>query len=338
MRVASTRIVVHVGPMKTGTSAFAAHLWRTAIDGKLPDDIIYPTGDLWFQSNATIVKHHDLVEIAPLITRVNFEAPRNTPNTAKFVDAKLEEIAAAARQRRGDVTVIMVCEIGDQLAEPRTLGTRLAELFDRVDIVLVAREQAGAIPSLLGQQLRMWNRKKVTSLRISSFLRYHRERNAYDYDYLWDRWSIDNSPYTLHVVPYRSSLAQSEDLNQCIFDELGLGTYPHHPEIVGTARIHPTFSSLGMRLLVVAKKLDKAIGWFPGGARVAKYVFDRFVGYCLAESRRNVDGFVAWSLSSSERAKVINAYRSSNESFRAKLGPRAQKPEWSTWFEKVLPR
>lgn len=334
----STRIVVHLGPMKTGTSAFAAHLCQTASEGRLPANIMYPMNELWFPANGSIGKHHDLVEIAPLISRVNAEAPRNTPNTAKFVDSKLVEIASAARRHRDDVTVIMVCEIGDQLAEPITLGTRLAELFDRVDFVIVAREQAGAIPSLLGQQLRMWNRKKVTSLRISSFLRYHRERKAYDYDHLWDRWSIPNVPYTLHFVPYRSSLAQSEDLNQCIFDELGLGPFPHHPEILGSARVHPTFSSLGMHLLVVAKKFDRLIGWFPAGSRLAKYGFDRVVGFCLAESRRKVESFTAWKLPTSERAKVIEAYRSSNESFRAKLGPLAQKPEWTAWFERVLPR
>lgn len=334
----STRIVVHLGPMKTGTSAFAAHLWQTASEGQLPANIIYPMKELWFPANGAIGKHHDLVEIAPLISQVNAEAPRNTPNNAAAVNEKLREIAATARKGKGDVTVIMVCEIGDQLAEPITLGTRLAELFDRVDFVLVAREQAGAIPSLLGQQLRMWNRKKVTSLRISSFLRYHRERNAYDYAYLWDRWALENAPYTLHVVPYRSSLAQSEDLNQCIFDELGLGRYPHHSEISGSARIHPTFSSLGMHLLVVAKKLGTVIGWFPLGARLSKYVFDRVIGFCHAESRRNVEGFTAWKLPVSERAKVIEAYRSSNEAFRAKLGSLAQKPEWTAWFEKVLPR
>lgn len=334
----STRIVVHVGPMKTGTSAFATHLWQAAVDGKLPQHIMYPINELWFPANKTVVKHHDLVEIAPLLSPEHGEAPRNTPNSAEAVLAKLRDIAAAARARRGDVTVIMVCEIGDQLAEPATLGAHLAELFDRVDIVLVAREQAGAIPSLLGQQLRMWNRKKVTSLRISSFLRYHRERNAYAYDYLWDRWALDDAPYTLHVVPYRSSLALSENLSQCIFDELGLGAYPQNPRDAGNARIHPTFSSLGMHLLVLAKKLDVVIGWFPAGSRLAKYVFDRFIGFCHAESRRNVEGFTAWKLPASERAKVIEAYRSSNESFRAKLGPLAQKPEWTAWFERVLPR
>jgi len=336
--VGSTRIVVHVGPMKTGTSAFAAGLWRAVNEGNLAPDIIYPTHELWFPANGEIVKHHDLVEIAPLISPTNPEPRRNTPNTATLVDAKLVDIAAEARRRGGNVTVIMVCEIGDQLAEPSTLGARLAELFDRVDIVLVAREQTGAIPSLLGQQLRMWNRKKVTSLRISSFLRYHRERNAYAYDYLWDRWSFANAPYTLHFVPYRSSLAQSENLNQCIFDQLGLGAYPQDQGNAGNARIHPTFSSVGMHLLVVAKKLDRVIGWFPAGSRLAKYVFDRFVGYCHAESRRNVESFTAWKLPLSERAKVVEAYRTSNENFRAKLGPLAHKPEWMAWFERALNR
>lgn len=332
----STRIVVHVGPMKTGTSAFAAGLWRAVEQGNLAAHIMYPAQELWFPANGEIVKHHDLVEIAPLLSREHGEGPRNTPNGAESVLAKLREIAAAARAKQGDVTVVMVCEIGDQVAEPSTLGAHLAELFDRVDIVLVAREQAGAIPSLLGQQLRMWNRKNVTSLRITSFLRYHRERNAYAYDYLWDRWSFADAPYTLHVVPYRSSLAQSENLNQCIFDELGLGPYPQNPRDVGNARIHPTFSSVGIHLLVVAKKLDRVIGWFPAGARLAKYVFDRFIGYCHAESRRNVESFTAWRLPTSERAKVVEAYRSSNESFRAKLGPLANRPEWAAWFEKVL--
>ncbi len=334
----TTRIVVHVGPMKTGTSAFAAGLWRAVEEGTLAPDIMYPAHELWFPANGEIVKHHDLVEIAPLISPTNFEAPRKTANTATFVDAKLVDIAAEARRRGGNVTVIMVCEIGDQLAEPSTLGARLAELFDRVDVVLVAREQTGAIPSLLGQQLRMWNRKKVTSLRISSFLRYHRERNAYDYDYLWDRWSFANAPYTLHVVPYRSSLAQSENLNQCIFDELGLGAFPQNQWNAGKARIHPTFSSVGMHLLVLGKKLDRVIGWFPAGSRLAQYVFDRFLGYCHAESRRNVETFTAWKLPRSERAKVVEAYRTSNETFRSKLGPLAHTPEWMAWFERALTR
>jgi hypothetical protein len=93
-----------------------------------------------------------------------------------------------------------------------------------------------------------------------------------------------------------------------------------------------------MHLLVVAKKLDRVIGWFPAGSRLAKYVFDRFVGYCHAESRRNVESFTAWKLPLSERAKVVEAYRTSNESFRAKLGPIAHKPEWMAWFERALNR
>ena len=334
----SVRVVVHLGPMKTGTSAFAAHLSLTSVDGKLPPSIIYPVDELWFPANGPIVKHHDLVEIAPRQLPDGGFRARKTPNSADAVHAKLREIARVARKRAHDVTVILVCEIADQEADAELLGSKLAEIFDQVDFVIVAREQAGAIPSLLGQQVRMWNRKKVTTLRIAPFLRFHRQRNSYDYSYLWDKWSLPNAPYTMHFIPYRSSRSATDDLSQYIFDSLGLGVYPHHEQFNNAARIHPSFSTTGMRLLIAAKKLDKIIGWLPLGEKFAMKVFDRFLGYCHAESRRKLDQFVAWTLPASDRVKVVEAYRASNEEFRTKLGARATTPEWTAWFDKVLPR
>lgn len=330
----SVRVVVHLGPMKTGTSAFAAHLSLTAQVGKLPPTIIYPIDELWFPANGSIVKHHDLVEIAPFVQPDGTVHERRTTVTPAMVEEKLTEVAHEAR-RRGDTTVILVCELADQLADPEQLGARLSAIFDKVDFVIVARQQAEALPSLLGQQARMWKRKQVRSLRIAPFLKYHLTQHSYDYSYLWSKWAREGSTYGLHFVPYVSGSGGGNALSQNIFDRLGLGTYPLHPELVAGPRIHTSFSRLGMHMLIGAKRLERAIGWLPGGSRLAERVFERFLGFCHAQPRRQGDQFVPWRLSPGDRRKVVDAYRGSNSRFRTAMGTDASTPDWTVWFDKV---
>jgi hypothetical protein len=328
------RVVVHLGPMKTGTSAFAAHLSMAALDGSLPPDIIYPVNELWFPATSNIVKHHDLVEIAPFVQPDGRVHTRNTTITPEMVESKLREVAAEAR-RRGGATAVLVCELADQLADPEQLGTKLRAIFDRVDFVIVARQQAKALPSLLGQQARMWKRKQVRTLRIAPFLRYHLANFSYDYEYLWAKWSRANAPYAMHFVPYSSGASGDNALSQRIFDRLGLGTYPLHAELLTASRIHTSFSRLGMHMLIGAKRLERAIGWLPGGSAIAQRVFERFLGFCHAQPRRMGERFRPWRLTPSESAKVVAGYRASNIAFRVALGSAATTPEWEAWFAEV---
>jgi len=333
--MSKVRLLVHLGPMKTGTSAFAAHLSRRASAGTLPPSVIYPTGDLWFSARGDIVKHHDLVELAPAPLYGEGERRRTTEATPQLLRARFAAIAAEAAARGGEVKVVMVCEIADQRATAE-LGKVLREYFDSVDFVIVARDQTSAIRSLLGQQIRMWNRTDVASLDSEDFTRKHAQRGSYDYSRLWDKWNIGSKDYTVHFVPYRDGVG-ADDLSQDVFTAVGFGEFPHSPELLNGARIHSTFSRGRMRDLANIKRWGRRLTSIPGAGALSRWVFDSVVRRAHAEiSRKSVRSRDTWTLSESERTFIREQYKESNNQFRLKLGADATNARWTEWFSRTL--
>lgn len=333
--MSSTRVIVHLGPMKTGTSAFAAHLSRRADDNDLPANIIYPTGDLWFPRAGSITKHHDLVELAPAPPANATERRRETSVTPALIRAKFADIASEAKSRKGDITVVMVCEIADQRAMP-ALGTVLREFFDRVDFVIVAREQSSALRSLMGQQIRMWKRREVLSTNPRDYMAKQVRKGSYDYSMLWDKWQTGSRDSTVHFVPYRDG-SGTDDLSQDIFSAVGAGKFPHSDAVLNGERIHGNFTAVGMRQLALIKRMAHLFRAIPGVDSFGKYVFDRLVGRLHAEVQRGeVTRDRTWRFSPQDEAACRDAYRDSNLRFQASLGSVASDKQWETWFARAL--
>lgn len=333
--MSQTRIVIHLGPMKTGTSAFAAHLSRRADDGDLPANILYPTNDLWFPRAGSITKHHDLVELAPAPPANARERRRETSVTPELILNKFEAIVAEAHNRKGDVTVVMVCEIADQRAMPE-LGTILRRYFDRVDFVIVAREQSSALRSLMGQQIRMWKRREVLSTNPQEYIAKQARRGSYDYARLWQKWQTGSRDFTVHFVPYRDGSGK-DDLSQDIFTAVGAGTFPHSDAVLNGERIHGNFTATGMRRLALVKKVAHLTRAVPGTDALGKYVFDRLMGRLHAEVQRgDVTRETTWRFSSQDEASCRDSYRESNRKFQKLLGKDATKLQWTTWFARAL--
>lgn len=332
----SIRALVHLGPMKTGTSAFAAHLSRRAEAGTLPQHVIYPTGDLWFPSRGHIVKHHDLIELARApLRRDSGERRRITTVTPTEIRARFDAQAAEARRRGGDVVVVMVCEIADQRAMP-ALADILAEYFDLVDFVIVAREQSSALRSLFAQQIRMWNRSEVDSLDPHGFVNKHVKQGSYNYATLWDKWNpAPGAPYSMHFVPYRDGGKGTDDLSQDVFSAVGLGPFPHDPDTLTGDRIHSTFSERAMARLASIKRWANRLRVVPGAKAIAERVFVAALKAAHHEAN-NSTSFQSWSFTAVERASIRAAYRQSNEQFRSKLGKIAREARWKSWFDHVL--
>ena len=329
------RLLVHLGPMKTGTSAFAYHLSRRASAGTLPPSLIYPRGDLWFPARGEIVKHHDLVEVAPAPLNGAGERRRSTEATPRLLRERFSAIAAEAATRGGDVRVVMVCEIGDQRATPK-LAKVLREYFDTVDFVIVARDQPSAIRSLLGQQIRMWDRTDVNALDSENFTRKHASRGSYDYARLWDKWNTDSEDYAVHFVPYRSG-GGADDLSQDIFSAVGFGDFPHSPDLVNGTQIHSTFSHKRMRDLAAIKHWALRLALIPGARALNRWLFDLVVRRAHAEIKRNsTRPSNTWTLSLSERNFVNAEYRKSNDRFRHQLGAEGKNARWAEWFGQTL--
>lgn len=333
--MSKVRLLVHLGPMKTGTSSFAYHFSRLASAGKLPQSVIYPIGDLWFPARGEIVKHHDLVELAAAPLNASGERRRNTVATPALIRSRLSAIVAEATSREGDVRVVMVCEIGDQRATPK-LGKILREYFDTVDFVIVARDQSSAIRSLLAQQIRMWDRTDVTALDSEAFTRKHAARGSYDYARLWDKWNTGSKDYSVHFVPYRSGVGPT-DLSQDVFSAVGFGEFPRSPELKTEERIHSTFSPKRMNDLATIKRWALRLTFIPGARAASRWLFHVVVRRAHAEIKRNsMRPSDTWSLSPAERDFVAEKYRSSNEQFREKLGAEGGNARWTEWFAQTI--
>jgi hypothetical protein len=333
--MSKVRLLVHLGPMKTGTSSFAHHFSQLATAGKLPKSVIYPTGELWFPARGEIVKHHDLVELAFAPLRASGERRRNTDATPARIRRRLSSIVAEATSRGGDVRVVMVCEIGDQRATPK-LGTILREYFDTVDFVIVARDQSSAIRSLLAQQIRMWDRTDVTALDAKAFTRKHATRGSYDYARLWDKWNTASEDYSVHFVPYRS-VSGTADLSEDIFRAVRFGDFPLSPDLGSGERIHSTFSGKRMSDLSTIKRWARRLSFIPGARDLFRCLFDFVVGRAHDELKRNsMRPGDTWTLSSAERDFIADKYRSSNKQFREKLGAEGDNARWTEWFASTL--
>ena len=335
--MADVRVLVHLGPMKTGTSAFAAHLSRRATAGTLPDHIIYPTGDLWFPARGGIVKHHDLVEIAPAPVNGTGDRRRQTDVTPALLHERFADIARHARSRGKDTLVVFVCEIADQRATAQ-LGSVLRKYFDAVEFAIVARDQVSAVRSLLGQQIRMWNRTDVVSLESEDFVRNHARRGSYDYARLWTKWVTGSTDYRVHFVPYRNGVG-SDDLSQDVFTAAGFGDFPHSPDLLNGERIHSTFSTARMRDLAFIKRWTKTLRAIPGIPSFGKWLFDLTIRRAHSHiARRSGGGFSTWKLSHSEQEFIRSEYLKSNLEFERQLGASASEPRWRAWFDTTLGR
>jgi hypothetical protein len=321
--------------MKTGTSSFAYHFSRLASAGKLPQSVIYPTGELWFPARGEIVKHHDLVELALAPLNASGERRRSTDATPALIRGRLSAIVAEATTRVGDVRVVMVCEIGDQRATPK-LGKVLREYFDSVDFVIVARDQPSAIRSLIAQQIRMWDRTDGTALDSNAFTRKHAARGSYDYARLWDKWNTGAEDYSVHFVPYRSGV-DTTDLSQDVFSAAGFGDFPHSPDLSNGERIHSTFSHKRMSDLATIKSWALRFGMIPGAPGLCRWLFHFVVRRAHAEIKRNaIQPSDTWTLSPAEHSFIVEKYRTSNKQFREKLGAEGNNARWTEWFARTL--
>ena len=331
----TVRVLVHLGPMKTGTSAFAAHLSRRATAGTLPAHMIYPTGDLWFPARGGIVKHHDLVEIAPAKIKVRGERRRTTAATPEALRERFALIAQRARDRGEDSLVVFVCELADQRATPE-LGKVLSEYFDSVDFAIVAREQVSAVRSLLGQQIRMWNRTSVLSLESQDFVTQHFHRGSYDYARLWQKWMPTSSDYRAHFIPYRNGEG-ADDLSQDIFTAAGFGDFPHSPDLLNGERIHSSFSTSRMGDLARIKRWANSMSVIPGALALGKWLFDLTLRRAHSQIAQSRGGrYETWKLPPAEQQFIRSAYRESNEMFKRQLGATANEPRWRAWFDSTL--
>lgn len=329
------RAVVHIGPMKTGTTAFAAAATGAERSATLPNGMLYPMAADWFGDDRSVVKHHQL--------NIGAHGGPAAQRARERRQAGLDELEAAiartvdVARSRGEAThapeaaVVFVAEGLSHQKNPEQLTALLGRHVEQIDYVLVARIQSRAIGSILAHGVKdvgAVHRRRLDPVE-------HLERGArarrFDYAQILDRWRHDGA--TLHVLPFNEGAPGTTVLTDAILDSVGLPRMPIDDQ-VATKRTHPSFSAEGLNELAALKRRRHLFGWLPGAEQ--RYQRD-FAEAWERHHRLARKGTVEpWRLPPRDIEHVIAAYAESNRRFRQMLGAEADTPAWRSWFAAAL--
>jgi hypothetical protein len=334
-----TRALIHLGPIKTGTTALSRYLTLTNKAGITPRSLIFPTGDLWFGHDGDIVRQR--YELEALMDERDISAGSGvTPDFVPQLDAALSRVATELRSRSvPTATAVFVVETGLPRFDPARIERALRQHFDVVDYVFMARRQDKLVTSIVAQNMKMWEKKWSTlspRFELSKFPRL-RDFAALDYVAQYTRWSRVVGPEHVIVVPYDEGDQGSFATIDRIFEFAELGPAPRIDGIEGL-RIHPTFSRFGMKKMAWLKSITRiAWLWPPFRARLTAVWESWTVKYHnqAIAGLPDADGtpFTPWSLSATDRRWVMRRFLSSNRRLRAMQ--KSHTSAWDEWLTRV---
>ena len=299
------RIVLLIGPMKTGTEALTSRI----LSEPLPSSLIVPAGESWPQSRDDVVKHPELELLG---TR------RGAP-----IERRIESIVADARARNeSDVTILFVAEALSVARYPNYIVKRLSELADSLDVVVFARHQSPALHSFVAHRIQSWT--SPSHLRPEHSLVMRGTRKRFHYDTFVQRWSGDN--HRLIVIPYFEDDRKTDGL---------MTRFAAHTKIrIPDARSsHTMNASLGKRQLERLGEFKAKWAW----ARRVPVIRDlaRLRFFALRKRIQAEKPGLRWTPSAADKRQIVELYRESNARFKKLLGSAARRPEWKRWFSEI---
>ncbi|MGV3733022.1 MAG: hypothetical protein ACO1N6_06445 [Microcella sp.] len=331
----TVRAVVHIGPMKTGTTAFAAAASEAQRAQTLPAGMVYPMGTLWFGDDRSVVKHHQLNAGAhgrPAARRARERQQAGLDELeralATAVDAARSRAAATGA---AEGAIVLVAEGLSHQKNPRRLTALLRRHVDRVDYVLVARAQPRAIGSILAHGVKDVGAPQRYRLDVSDHLARSARARRYDYAQIVERWRHDGA--ALHVLPFPEGAPGTTLLTDAVLDAVDLPRLPV-AESLAAKRTHPSFSQEGLRELARIKRQWRRLAWLPGAEeRYQRRFAEAWERHHRAARRGEV---APWRLPPRDVRLVIAAYAESNQRFRDLLAAEADTPAWRDWFALAL--
>lgn len=320
----ATRAVIHLGPIKSGTTAFSRYLTTATADRSLPDQVLFPTGELWFGRTGAIVRQR--AELEQLVERDADTALTST--LARIGD----QLRAQGSER---ATAIFVVETGGARLDPQRTTAAFAPHVDEVVYVVMARPQTTAVTSIVAQRVKMWDGGQASLDPRRHHARDDLDIRWLDYDALLTKWMPAADEHRVMMLPFLEGDQGTFHGIQRLFDALELGSAPVARGIEGR-RIHPTFSRDGMQALVDVK--NRAHRWrrLPGaGARLESQFREAVTVYHAAAIGGGVDPsgrpYRPWRFDEKDRAWVAEQFRDSNERFLARIDRSAFEQEWADW-------
>ena len=335
-----TRALVHLGPIKTGTTALSRYFTLTNKFGTTPKSIIFPTGDLWFGENGNIVRQR--YQLEGLMSKAHRPAGNESDASVpgSDVDIALAKVSEALRATKlKSATAVFVVETGLPRFDPRHLDAVMRRHFQVVDYLFIARRQDKLVSSIISQNMKMWERKWATLRPRWEMFKIPRLRDfaALDYAAQYQRWIDAVGANHVIVVPYNEDDHGSFGTIDRIFEFADLGAAPRVEGIEGL-RIHPTYSMSGMKKLAWIKSVTR-LAWFwpPFRPRLTAAWKTRSFDYHnqAIAGLPDDDGtpFEPWTLSARDRQWVMRRFLKSNRTLRSVQSSHGDS--WDDWIRQV---
>ena len=334
--MATTRVILHVGPMKTGTSAIGAYFSAAQRAGILPPDVIYPVQDHWFPSAGGITKHNQLADY--LFPEGRDKLARKTPiQTPDSVARKVRDVAAHLAKGRGPRgTAVFVSEALIGRADLERLVDLLNSSFDEVVLVLAIRSPVEATQSLLVHRIKEWRSDHV-DFDLYGMLK--RPNGSIGYDLRRMLSQLQELPIDKFVlIPYFENESDGYAVVDRFMKIVTGKSAIRLEDDFGSRRIHPSLPLSSLKRLVALKKLKPHVERVPFLAAIIQSLFLRILNADRSKVMRA--GFNTrssdsgdWVISPEERARIIDLYGDLGDDLRKALGNQSTQAEWRSWFE-----
>lgn len=336
--MARTRVVMHIGPMKTGTTALGAYFSAATTAGILPSNVVYPTNPLWFPASGNITKHGQLADF--LFPGGRHDLGRKTEiRDPQQVENKVREVAAAAAAL--PVSTANAVFISETLANRNRIELMaglLTSSFDEVVLVLSVRSPVEAARSLLVHKIKDWRSDQV-EFDLYGMLQGTDGSLSYNYQRMISRWR-ELPGVTVVLTPYFEDEPDGYAVVDRFMDIVTGTPAPRLGDDFGSRRIHPSLPLKSLERLVTLKKLKLRFGGIPIFGTLVHKLFTR----TLSTDRDKVvrAGFGArtaasgdWVISDDERSRILDLYGDLGGDLRSALGKDANKSDWQAWFTAV---
>ncbi|MGV1034444.1 MAG: hypothetical protein ACOYBP_04405 [Microbacteriaceae bacterium] len=323
------RAVLHLGPVKTGTTALAKYLSEGARKQLLPEHLIYPQGELWFGDDRRITKHwhlRRLIAAAP-------EGPAGI-RVSEPLEAELAKVRAESERRIGErITSIFIAEGAGHLLPPREVVATLQRHFDAVDVIVNVRRQDTAIPSWISQQVKSWNEAETRTDLGVYFRTGEMYEGIFDYNLKLDQLTPNESEtHTFTLVPYLEASESDAYVLDCFLRAIGEAALPQlYP--LGGRMVNQSLSLPVLEMMGELKRRSRVPGLTPRQiTKIKDQHFDlrlRFEFPGTAEQRQPSDTFTPWTISPSERHEIREFYRESNAAFFSRVDRTSFPEQWA---------
>lgn len=336
-RTPRLRAVVHIGPIKTGSTAFTAQMIASQERGELGPKLVYAMPREVKRSDSTVVVPPEFIRyLLPKLewSRQAIDEPGASEAKTDVFGIRaglyLDNLAAELRSIDSpEITVVFVEEALSRRTSPDRLTAELLKRFDSVDYFFVARAQRFIVPSAISQRIKMRSYPKVWDYRVSAFLGVPNLASQFDYANVYERWAPKDKRVRLFAVPFLESDRGTQNLFYRILETVGISASLGEPV---RRAINVTPSRFEIRAISLYKRATLRIsrdGLPRGSAR--RRAFETMSEF-FTRIARTVKS-PRWEVTPSELVDIVEHYRAANSTFLGLLGASGRSTDWKRWLK-----